>query len=341
MTTPSDHPDRPHPGRASSRTLQLIDLILSSRSPAAAIRALETQREELRRRWQDDLSLGEAGEIDQLLQELEVVLEDLRQVVFRRRSGLAGGQPPEDMEEPSPVQEANMPATPPSAVVLLSGGLDSATALAVARRDGFRCHALTIAYGQRHALEIDAARRVADSLGVSDHRIMQLDLRAFGGSALTADLPVPTGRSQEEMASGIPITYVPARNTIFLSLALAWAEVLGAFDLFIGVNAIDYSGYPDCRPEFVRAFERLANLATRAGVEGKGTFRIHTPLIDRSKADIIRLGGSLGVDYSLTLSCYNPGPEGAACGECDSCRLRRAGFEAAGVPDPTRYRLGP
>jgi 7-cyano-7-deazaguanine synthase len=225
----------------------------------------------------------------------------------------------------------------PSAVVLLSGGLDSATALAVARSQGFRCHALTVAYGQRHAVELEAARRVAQALGAVEHRIFELDLRGFGGSALTADVPVPRDRSPEEMEARIPITYVPARNTVFLSLALAWAEVLGSFDLFLGVNAIDYSGYPDCRPEFVAAFEQLANLATKAGVEGRGRFRIHAPLIRLTKAEIIRLGLSLGVDYGLTHSCYDPAPDGAACGRCDSCRLRRAGFEAAGVPDSTRY----
>jgi 7-cyano-7-deazaguanine synthase len=223
------------------------------------------------------------------------------------------------------------------AVVLLSGGLDSATALAVARRDGFRCHALTVAYGQRHAAELDAAGRVADALGAVEQRVIHLDLRAFGGSALTADIPVPQGRSQEEMTAGIPVTYVPARNTVFLSLALAWAEVLNSFDIYVGMNIIDYSGYPDCRPEFIAAFEQLANLATKAGVEKKGRFRVHTPLIQLSKAEIIRLGVSLGVDYGLTHSCYDPTPDGAACGRCDSCLLRRAGFEAAGVPDPTRY----
>jgi 7-cyano-7-deazaguanine synthase len=223
------------------------------------------------------------------------------------------------------------------AVVLLSGGLDSATVLAVARREGFRCHALTIAYGQRHAAELDAAGRVAAALGAVEHRILPLDLRAFGGSSLTADLPVPKDRSVEAMGEGIPITYVPARNTVFLALALAWAEVLGSFDLFVGVNAIDYSGYPDCRPEFIASFENLANLATKAGVEHQGRFRVHAPLIQLSKADIIRLGVSLGVDYGLTHSCYDPAPDGAACGRCDSCRLRRLGFEAAGVADPTRY----
>jgi 7-cyano-7-deazaguanine synthase len=223
------------------------------------------------------------------------------------------------------------------AVVLLSGGLDSATALAIARRDGFRCHALTIAYGQRHVVELEAARRVAASLGAVEQRVLELDLRAFGGSALTADVPVPHDRSPEAMSAAIPITYVPARNTVFLSLALAWAEVLESFDLFLGVNAIDYSGYPDCRPAFVTAFEQLANLATKAGVEKKGRFRIHTPLIQLSKADIIRLGVSLGVDYALTHSCYDPAPDGAACGRCDSCQLRRAGFETAAIPDPTCY----
>jgi 7-cyano-7-deazaguanine synthase len=223
------------------------------------------------------------------------------------------------------------------AVVLLSGGLDSATALAVARREGYRCHALTFAYGQRHAAELEAARRLAATLGAVEHRVLPLDLRAIGGSALTADLPVPRDRSEEEMGSGIPVTYVPARNTVFLALALAWAEVIGSFDLFVGVNVIDYSGYPDCRPEFIEAFERLANLATRAGVEHRGTFRVHAPLIRLSKAEIIRLGLGLGVDYGLTHSCYDPAVDGAACGRCDSCRLRRAGFEAAGVPDPTSY----
>jgi 7-cyano-7-deazaguanine synthase len=223
------------------------------------------------------------------------------------------------------------------AVVLLSGGLDSATVLAVARNQGFACHALTIAYGQRHAAELDAAQHVATALGAKEHRVMHLDLRAFGGSALTADLPVPRDRDELAMSAAIPITYVPARNTVFLALALAWAEVLESFDIFVGVNAVDYSGYPDCRPEFVRAFEALANLATKAGVENRGRFRVHAPLIDKTKAEIIRLGTSLGVDYRLTHSCYDPAADGAACGRCDSCRLRRAGFAAAGVPDPTPY----
>jgi 7-cyano-7-deazaguanine synthase len=223
------------------------------------------------------------------------------------------------------------------AVVLLSGGLDSATALAVARRDGYRCYALTIAYGQRHIAELEAARRVAAALGAIEQRVVNLDLRGFGGSALTSELAVPKDRAPETMSEGIPITYVPARNTVFLSLALAWAEVLGSFNIYLGVNALDYSGYPDCRPEFIAAFERLANLATKAGVEKAGAFRIHAPLIQLSKAEIIGLGLSLGVDYSLTHSCYDPTAEGAACGRCDSCVLRRAGFEAAGVADPIRY----
>src|SRR5262252_9034805 len=218
-----------------------------------------------------------------------------------------------------------------NAVVLLSGGLDSATALAVARRDGFRCHALTVAYGQCYAAELGAARRVAEHLRAVEHRIVPLDLRAFGGSALTANVDVPKDRSSEAMAEGIPITYVPARNTVFLALALAWAEARNSFDIYMGVNAVDYSGYPDCRPEFIAAFEGLANLATKAGVEKRGRFRIHAPLVQLSKAEIIRLGMSLGVDYGLTHSCYDPTADGAACGRCDSCHLRRLGFEAAGI----------
>lgn len=232
-----------------------------------------------------------------------------------------------------------MTLEPKPAVVLLSGGLDSATVLAVAKRDGFRCHALSFAYGQRHHVELAAARRVAEAVGAHEHRVVPIDLRAFGGSALTAEIEVPRDRSTEEMGVGIPITYVPARNTVFLSLALAWAEVLGSFDIYLGINALDYSGYPDCRPEFVSAFERLANLATKAGVEGQGQFRIHAPLVSLSKAEIIRLGTSFGVDYGLTHSCYDPTEAGGACGRCDSCRLRRAGFEAAGVADPTRYAV--
>lgn len=224
-----------------------------------------------------------------------------------------------------------------NAVVLLSGGLDSATALAVARRDGFCCHALTVDYGQRHAAELAAAARVAAAMDVAEYRVVRIDLRAFGGSALTADVPVPLDRPADEMASGIPVTYVPARNTVFLSLALALAEVKESFDIYVGVNAVDYSGYPDCRPEFVRAFERLANLATKAGVEGKGEFKIHAPLIHLTKAEIIRMGTELGVRYELTHSCYDPSADGAACGRCDSCQIRRAGFLAAGLPDVTRY----
>ncbi|HKJ76080.1 MAG TPA: 7-cyano-7-deazaguanine synthase QueC [Gammaproteobacteria bacterium] len=219
------------------------------------------------------------------------------------------------------------------AVVLVSGGLDSATTLAVARAEGYRCHALSFDYGQRHRVELEAARRVAESLGAEEHRVMPLDLRLFGGSALTDDgIDVPA-----EAGEGIPVTYVPARNTIFLSLALAWAEVIPAADLFIGVNAVDYSGYPDCRPEFVEAFERLANLGTKAGVEGH-PFRVHAPLIHLTKAQIIRRGHALGVDYARTVSCYDPDETGRACGVCDSCRLRAAGFREAGVPDPTPYR---
>jgi 7-cyano-7-deazaguanine synthase len=221
----------------------------------------------------------------------------------------------------------------PRAVVLVSGGLDSATALAIARAEGFECYALSVAYGQRHAIELEAAARVAAALGAREHRVMRVDLANIGGSALTdSELAVP-----EAPTSGIPITYVPARNTLMLSLALAWAEVLEARDLFIGVNWIDSSGYPDCRPEFIAAFAALARLATKAGVEGQPC-RIHTPLITWNKAQIIREGKRLGVDYSLTLSCYQPDAQGRACGRCDSCRLRRAGFEAAGVPDPTSYQ---
>ena len=223
------------------------------------------------------------------------------------------------------------------AVVALSGGLDSATALAICRREGFEPYALSFRYGQRHEREIEAARQVARSLGAVEHRIAEIDLRVFGGSALTAEIDVPKQRSETEMGTGVPITYVPARNTIFLSYALAWAEVLGAQDIFLGVNAIDYSGYPDCRPEFIRAFENLANVATRAGSEEGARFRIHTPLISLSKAEIIREGVSLGVDYSLTHSCYDPTSDGLACGRCDSCQLRLKGFREAGLRDPIRY----
>jgi 7-cyano-7-deazaguanine synthase len=225
------------------------------------------------------------------------------------------------------------------AIVLLSGGLDSTTTLAVAKRDGHRPHAMTFRYGQRHATEVDAARRVARAFGVTDHVVVDIDLRTFGGSALTGDAEVPKHRSPEQRAHGIPITYVPARNTIFLSFALAWAEVLGAPEIYLGVNAIDYSGYPDCRPEFIAAFERMANLGTRAGVEGSFRIRVRTPLILLSKADIIRLGDSLGVDYSLTTSCYDPTVHGVACGGCDSCLLRIKGFAEAGLKDPVRYRV--
>ena len=219
------------------------------------------------------------------------------------------------------------------AVCLLSGGLDSATCLGVARRDGFASYALSFDYGQRHIYELEAAARVAAALGAVDHRVARIDLRMFGGSALTAGIDVPKHRSAAEMGKGIPITYVPARNTIFLSFAMAWAEVLGASDIFLGVNAVDYSGYPDCRPEFVAAFETMANLATRTGVEGTTLLRVHTPLLHLSKAEIIRLGLSLGVDYGLTHSCYDPGADGRSCGACDSCLLRAKGFEEAGVRD--------
>jgi 7-cyano-7-deazaguanine synthase len=219
------------------------------------------------------------------------------------------------------------------AVVLLSGGLDSATALAIANADGFQCHALSLDYGQRHRAELAAARRVADAIGVVEHKVLPLSLDAIGGSALTdRSIAVP-----EHGGEGIPVTYVPARNTVFLALALGWAEVIGATDLFVGVNAVDYSGYPDCRPEFIRAFEQLANLATKAGVEGE-SFRVHAPLIELSKAEIIRRGTALGVDYGMTVSCYQADEAGTACGVCDSCRLRAEGFAAAGVTDPTRYR---
>ena len=227
-----------------------------------------------------------------------------------------------------------MQSSRPPAVVLVSGGLDSATCLAIARAEGYACYALSFAYGQRHEAELAAAARVAHALGVLEHRVMHIDLAMFGGSALTdTSIAVP-----ETPGSGIPVTYVPARNTVFLSLALAWSEVLGAHDIFIGVNAVDYSGYPDCRPAFVEAFERMANLATRAGIEDARPLAIRAPLIALSKSDIIRRGLALGVDYALTVSCYQADAQGRACGRCDSCRLRREGFAAAGVPDPTRYR---
>ena len=224
------------------------------------------------------------------------------------------------------------------AVVLLSGGLDSTTTLAIARSLGYQVYALSFRYGQRHEIEIQAARRVAERLGAAGHAIMEIDLRLFGGSALTSDIPVPKGRPLERVGEDIPITYVPARNTIFLSFALAWAEVLGANNIFIGVNALDYSGYPDCRPEYIEAFQRMANLATKAGVEGRSSIRIHTPLLHLSKAQIIQKGLELGVDYGLTTSCYDPSPEGEACGQCDACLLRLKGFAEAGVRDPVAYQ---
>ena len=220
------------------------------------------------------------------------------------------------------------------AVCLLSGGLDSATSLAVARREGFACYTLAFDYGQRHRVELQAAARVARSLGAVDHKVVPIDLRQFGHSALTADIAVPKGRAEAEMSREIPITYVPARNTVFLSIALAWAEVLKSSDIFIGVNALDYSGYPDCRPAYIEAFENMANLATKAGVEGETRVRIHTPLIALTKAGIIALGRDLGVDYSLTHSCYDPDDTGWPCGACDSCLLRAKGFGELGLPDP-------
>lgn len=226
---------------------------------------------------------------------------------------------------------------PTPAVLLLSGGLDSATLLALATREGYAVNALTFRYGQRHGLEINRARALAAHYAVARHVVVEVDLRLFGGSALTSDAAVPKGRDPGAAGAGIPVTYVPARNTIFLSFALAWAEVLGAFDIFIGVNALDYSGYPDCRPEYIRAFESLAGLATRAGVEGTGHFAVRTPLIALEKRQIIELGRSLGVDYGMTLSCYDPAADGTACGACDACTIRRRGFSQAGVADPQVY----
>ncbi len=225
------------------------------------------------------------------------------------------------------------PMSMKKAVLLLSGGLDSATCLAIARSEGFEVHALTVSYGQRHTQEVAQSRATAKALGAASHRVMELDLRAIGGSSLTSEIEVPKDQLHQP---GIPSTYVPARNTVFLGLALGLAEVIGASDLYLGVNALDYSGYPDCRPEFVAAFEKVANLATRAGVEGT-RFKIHAPLLELTKAEIIRRGLSLGIDYSLTHSCYDPAPDGGACGHCDACLLRKGGFEKAGVPDPTRY----
>ena len=224
------------------------------------------------------------------------------------------------------------------AVVLLSGGLDSTTTLAIARDEGYDTYAMGFQYGQRHAVELQCAKNVAKVMGVKRYIIVDIDLRTFGKSALTADIEVPKNRSDAEMGDGIPITYVPARNTIFLSYALAYAEVLVADTVFIGVNAMDYSGYPDCRPEYIDAYQTMANLATQAGVEGKTKLKIRAPLIDKTKAEIIQIGTALGVDYSLTLSCYDPDTEGRACGGCDSCLLRKKGFKEAGIPDPTRYR---
>jgi 7-cyano-7-deazaguanine synthase len=223
--------------------------------------------------------------------------------------------------------------TAPKAVCLLSGGLDSSTCLALARREGYQCYALSFDYGQRHHIELDAAARVASALGAERHVVTRIDMRQIGHSALTDDVAVPKGRSAQDMSRGIPVTYVPARNTIFLSFALAWAEVLEAPHIFIGVNALDYSGYPDCRPEFIEAFERMANLATKAGVEGRLPVQIHTPLIRLSKAEIVKLGCDLGLDFSLTHSCYDPDAQGRPCGQCDSCLLRRKGFEEAGIED--------
>jgi 7-cyano-7-deazaguanine synthase len=223
------------------------------------------------------------------------------------------------------------------AIVLLSGGIDSTTTLAVAGAAGYELYSLTFAYGQRHSYEIQAAEKVARAFGVKEHLLLNIDLGRIGGSALTDTMAVPKSRSEQELARGIPITYVPARNTIFLAFALAWAEVLPASDIFLGVNALDYSGYPDCRPEYIRAFEKLANLATKAGVEGKMSFRIHTPLINMTKGEIIRKGVELGIDYGITHSCYDPSVYGEACGACDSCLWRKKGFREAGVPDPTKY----
>jgi 7-cyano-7-deazaguanine synthase len=227
------------------------------------------------------------------------------------------------------------------AVVLLSGGLDSTTVLAVAKGEGYEVYALTFRYGQRHEAEVEAARRVAALAGVAEHVVAEIDLRAFGGSALTGEIAVPKGRDPGEMSAGIPVTYVPARNTIFLSFALAWAEVLCASDIFIGVNALDYSGYPDCRPEYIAAFQRMADLATKAGVEGRQRLRIHAPLINLTKAQIVRKGIELGVDYSLTVTCYDPSADGAACGLCDACLLRLRGFAENGMSDPAGYRAAP
>lgn len=240
-------------------------------------------------------------------------------------------------EREPPTRKTKLPSDPKKAVVLLSGGLDSTTTLAIARSQGFKCYALTLDYGQRQRWELEAAQRIAQALGVEEHVIVKSDLRVFGQSALTADIAVPKNRSAKEIGAGIPITYVPARNTIFLSFALAYAETINAQDIFIGVNAIDYSGYPDCRPEFLEAYQKMAAVATKAGVEGKQQLTLRAPLIHSTKAEIIRRGAELGVDYSLTLSCYDPSPAGQACGGCDSCLLRQKGFREAGIPDPAFY----
>ena len=223
------------------------------------------------------------------------------------------------------------------AVVLSSGGIDSTTAMAIAKHEGYKIYSLSFFYGQRHAFELEAAQKVSEAIGVTEHLVINIDLKQIGGSSLTDDIDVPKGRDEQEMTRKIPVTYVPARNTIFLSFALAWAEVLKSSDIFIGVNAIDYSGYPDCRPEYIDAFERMANLATKTGVEGTTKIRIRTPLIRLTKAQIIQKGVELGIDYALTHSCYDPSPQGLACGRCDSCFLRKKGFKEAGVTDPTRY----
>lgn len=225
------------------------------------------------------------------------------------------------------------------AVVLLSGGLDSSTVLAIARQAGYEVYGLSFSYGQKHSFELDAARKLAEAFSVSQHVVVSLDLSVFGGSALTSDLAVPKGRGLDEMEESIPVTYVPARNTVFLSVAMGWAESLGASDIFIGVNAVDYSGYPDCRPEFIESFEKLANLATKTGVENTARWKIHAPLLTLSKSEIIQLGTKLGVDYSLTHTCYDPDFEGKACGECDACQLRLQGFQQAGLTDPAPYLI--
>ena len=233
-----------------------------------------------------------------------------------------------------------MPDVAPKAVILLSGGLDSATVLAMAKAAGFECYALSFRYGQRHSPELKSAERLASTMGVAEHHVVDFDLRKFGGSALTSDEEVPKSRAMDEMSTEIPVTYVPARNTVFLSFGLAWAEVLKSFDIFIGVNALDYSGYPDCRPEYIEAYQTMANLATRAGVEGDGQLKIHTPLIELTKAQIIQQGIELGVDYAMTSSCYDPDADGRPCGQCDSCLLRKKGFAEAGIPDPLYVHFG-